>query len=85
MLNVTYQDYREKVGKEIERARAAKDLSRDALSIKIGLNENNKPKVCSKTINRIETGDYPRDVGLYSLQEVCKALGVKLSMKIGGC
>ena len=76
-MEVNYQNYREKLGKAVKAKRKEKRLSLDALAKQID-------GVCSKTIDRIEKASYPRDIGLHTLEKVCRELGLSVKLTIGG-
>jgi ribosome-binding protein aMBF1 (putative translation factor) len=75
-MELSYKNYRKKLGQAIERKRKEKDLSREALASRID-------DVCMKTIERIEKADYPRDLGLHTIQAVCKELDFPIKLALG--
>ena len=75
-MEVNYSNYREKLGKEIKEKREEKGLSRETLAKRID-------GVCSKTIDRIEKASYPRDIGLHTIQRICKELRLSIKLSLG--
>ena len=76
-MEVTYKNYRGKLGNKVKEKRQEQRLSREALADKID-------GVCSKTIDRIEKANYSRDIGLHTIQSVCKELGFSVKLTLGG-
>ena len=75
-MEVNYNNYRGKLGKVVKAKRQEKGLSREALAERI-------EGVCSKTIGFIEKANYSRDIGLFTIQSVCKELGLSIKITLG--
>lgn len=76
-MKVTYTNYREKIGAAIKTKREEEGLSQEGLAAKI-------EGVCTQTIVRIETGSYPKDLTLFTIQAVCNELNLPVNMTFGG-
>ena len=77
-MEVTYGNYKEKLGLAIRQKREDKGLSREGLASMI-------EGVCTQTIMRMESGDYPyKDMSLHSIQVVCAELGLSVKLTLGG-
>lgn len=74
-MEFSYRDYRKKLATLVAKTRDDKGLSRERLAAGID-------GVCTKTIERIESGDY-RDMRLHSIQLVCAELGIQIKMVLG--
>lgn len=75
-MQVNYDNYREKLGKAVLAKREETCLTQKALAAKI-------KGVCSKTIERIETGNYPKDMSLFAIQSVCSELKLSVKFSLG--
>lgn len=75
-MELSYKNYRKKLGKAIQAKREEQGLSREALAAKID-------DMCIKTLERIEKADYPRDMRLHNIQSVCKELGFTITLTLG--
>lgn len=76
-MQVTYKNYREKIGAAIKAKREEEGLSQEGLAAKI-------EGICTQTIVRIETGSYPKDLTLFTIQAVCNELKLPVNMNFGG-
>ena len=77
-MEVTYENYKEKLGLAIKRNREDRGLSREGLAAKI-------EGICTQTIMRMESGNYPyKDMSLRSIQAVCAELGFSVKLTLGG-
>ena len=75
MIQVNIFNYRQKVGKAIRAERRRRDLTQDQLS--------NHADVNLRTISRIESGNYTRDIKLITIQKICSYLRLTITMTIG--
>lgn len=76
-MELNYKNYRKKLGTMIKTKRKEQGLSLEALAKRID-------GVCSKTIDRIEKANYPRDIGFHTLEKICLELGISVKMTFGG-
>ena len=77
-MELNYKDYQKKLGNGIMAARKEKGWSREKLALQTG------GEVTTRTIDRIEKADYNKDVSLYTIDQVCSALGITIRMTLGG-
>jgi DNA-binding XRE family transcriptional regulator len=75
-MQVNYNNYKQKIGAKIQEERKKQRYSRELLAELI-------PGVCSRTIGRIENGEHTKDIDLYSMQSICKELGITIVMTLG--
>lgn len=75
-MELSYKKYRKKLGIAIREKRVADGLSQEALAAKID-------GVCSKTVQRIETASYPRDMKLHVIQAICEELKFPVKLNLG--
>ena len=77
-MEVTYANYKQKLGQAVRQKREDAKLSREGLAAKI-------EGICTNTIWRMESGDYPyKDMSLRSIQLVCAELGISVKLTLGG-
>jgi ribosome-binding protein aMBF1 (putative translation factor) len=76
-MEVTYYDYREKVGRTVRSKREERGISRETLALRI-------EGICAQTIRRLENNCYSKDITLFTIQSVCKELDISVKMTLGG-
>ena len=85
-MEVTYDNYRKKLGDAIMKKREELCLSREQLAKQIdrNLKGDDRKSVCTKTIERVERGEYTNHIGLFTIQTICSELKLSVKFNLGG-